>query len=454
MGVMNAAPRSARPSRLVGLAGAVLTLAVGAVPARAWDEHVHQQITAGVVGAWPAAVTAAASADAVIVPWAVGLACAARPWPWHAADATAAALLALGWNDELPTPPWTAPRIAVHAADLLILGSSAPDRDGRNRERVARGADGRPTLEADGRPRAIDPLIRQFGASTGLGSQAHAHYALPPRISAGLLAWWIDPATAGWDLAGIGSLRAEAGAQAEIHVAVANRLRSADPRSAAWAIGGALHYLQDAADPLHNVQAGPRSMLRHALIGAVLGLRSPIDAGMAGLRNLHLGAEALQAAWLFEGGPEIGRAEFAEARQRGRVGAMFPPLGPSVWVDLLATAGARDGLIAYDRMARVMESRFARGLADVGESLDPVTGWQAILDPRRDPGALRALAEVLGRATGRAEAATAELVRRWLAGTLVADERVVAARLTAQQVRWTAHSGESPAPTPWCESRR
>lgn len=450
---MNAILRPARPSRRFGMACAVLLLAAGAVPAVAWDEHVHQQITAGVVDAWPAAGTATASADAVIVPWAVGLACAARPWPWHAADATAAALITLAWNDELAMPPWMAPPIAVHPADLVILGSSAPDRDGRNQARVARGADGRPMLEADGRQRAIDPLIRQFGAPTGLGSQAHAHYALPPRTAAGLLAWWIDPATAGWDLAGIGSLSAEAGAQAEIHVAVANRLRTADPRSAAWAIGGALHYLQDAADPLHNVQAGPRSMLRHALVGAVLGLRSPIDTGMAGLRNLHLGAEALQAAWLFEGGPEIGRAEFAEARRRGVAGATFPPLGPAVWVDLLATAGARDGLIAYDRMARVIEPRFARGLADVGESLDPVTGWRAILDPGRDPAALRELGEVLGRATGRAEAATAELVRRWLAARLVADERVAADRLTAQQVRWTARHGESAAPTPWCEPR-
>jgi hypothetical protein len=423
-------------------------------PAAAWDEMVHQQLTAAAVASWPAAPVTDTSAGSVLVDWGRDLACAARPWPWHAAGATAAALIAFGWNDALASPPWQAPRLAVHAADLVILGSSAPDQDGRNQDRLARDAAGRPLVDVKGAVLAIDPLVRQYGGSTGLGSQAHAHYALPPRTKAGLWAWWLRPAAAGWDLAGLGRLESEAAAQAEIHTAAALRLRASDPRAAAWLIGGALHYLQDAADPLHNVQAGPRSGLVHALLGALLGGQSPVAAGMASLRNLHLGAEALQAAWLFGAGPSAGQATFTAARSAAVEQARFPALGPSAWVDMLAVAGAREGLIAYDRMGLVIRAEYARGLTDVGESLDAVAGWRRILRDEPDPQAIRELAEVLGRATGRAEAATHTLVGRWLRGSLVASDRVVADRLTAQQARWaTVHGADWPAaPMPWCDT--
>lgn len=416
---------------------------------------VHQQMTAAAVAGWPGAPVTDSTAGEIMVEWGVDLACAARPWPWHAVDKTAAALIAFGWNDALARRPWQAPPLAMHPADLVILGSSAPDQDGRNRDRLARDATGRPLLDAKGRMVSIDPLVRQFGGATGLGSQAHAHYALPPRTEAGLWAWWLRPATAGWDLAGLGRLESEAAAQAEIHTAAAFRVVKQDARAAAWLIGGALHYLQDAADPLHNVQAGPRSGLVHALVGALLGGQSPITAGMASLRNLHLGAEALQAAWLFGEGPPAGQAAFTEARLAAAQEARFPAMGPSAWIDMLAVAGAREGLVAYDRMGRVIRPAYARGLTDVGESLDAVTGWRRILRDQPDPHVLRELAEVLGRATGRAEAATHALVGRWLRGVLVASERVVADRLTAQQTRWARlHGADWPAaPMPWCDTR-
>lgn len=433
------------------LAGAVAAALLPA-PAAGWDEMVHQQITAGAVAGWPGAPSSAPAAGVIVVGWGADLACAARPWPWHAADAGAAARIALGWNETSDPPPWQAPPLAVHAADLVILGSSAPDRDGRNRDRLARDAVGQPQLDGRGAPLAVDPLVRQFGAATGLASQAHAHYALPPRTQAGLLAWWRRPATAGWDLAGLGRLESEAAAQAEIHIAAALKVREADPRAAAWLVGGALHYLQDAADPLHNVQAGPRSVLNHAIVGAVLGGRSPVAAGMAALRNLHLGAEALQAAWLFGDGPTAGREVFAASRLAAAAEASFPPLGPAAWVDMLAVAGAREGLLAYDRMARIIRPEFARGLADVGESIDPVAGWRVLLRDNPDRRALLELAAVLGRATGRSEAATRALVDRWLRGVLTASDRVAADRLTAQQARWAAvHGNKAPSvPMPWC----
>ncbi|MBC7543215.1 MAG: hypothetical protein H7338_10835 [Candidatus Sericytochromatia bacterium] len=73
-----------------------------------------------------------------------------------------------------------APTRATRRGDLLALSATQPDLDARNQARVLRDERGRAVRLADGGLVPIDPMILAIGRSTGLTSQAHAHYGLLP----------------------------------------------------------------------------------------------------------------------------------------------------------------------------------------------------------------------------------------------------------------------------------
>lgn len=301
------------------------------------------------------------------------------------------------------------PEGAEDRFNLWVKGSAQPDLDRRNQDRFAYDGQGRQILLGDGRPVPADPLILNMGKVSGLSSQAHAHYQLAadqPSADPAVLqqAPWNFVVPVGFE----GPVATSAAEMAQMHLDMAVlALAWADekPNSGGeylalmWASAG-LHYVQDAAGPLHNVQVGSYALFRSAKLqwwlralqtgGGLWGEPLPtfVSLGMGLLHNCHLLAEA----WLERQIDRLrmGKPVDVALQQAWQQGAVDDPeliaalgdrmkphmAGPfvvqpwqggegaaTVLVHTLAKLGSRDGAALYDAALQVAGPR-ARDPAD------------------------------------------------------------------------------------------
>ncbi len=295
--------------------------------------------------------------------------------------------------------------------ELAVRASAWPDQDGRNRDRVALDDERKPMKLADGRPVPADPMALNMGSATGLSSQAHAHYQLAadaPSDDPNVLreAPWNFVVAAGFP----GGVETYAGQMAQLHLDVAVLIRDWGEAEQApgweglaliW-LGAGLHYVQDAAGPLHNVQVGSYALfeaakkaeIARALLtgGGTWGeLPSFVSIGMGYLNNMHLlgeqwlrgevaavaagrdahpmiadimqptnppGDDGLQADLEAKIAPFLQGKDRAEPWQDGRGAG-------SIIVEELALLGSREGGKLYDALHVVAAPR----LLQIGETL-------------------------------------------------------------------------------------
>lgn len=214
------------------------------------------------------------------------------------------------------------------ALGLLATESVRPDEDGRNLRRLAFGPDRRPLAG----PVPEDPIALDLGGLDGLASQAHAHYLLAedpggwlargevaPRLTASPIALWRDSAHFAVATAVPGGPFSLGADMAMEHFLLALLARAwpdparggADPprphpaaaRLSLAFLGHALHYVQDASDPLHTVQVGHPRLVWHGVSGfawrALLtaggytgALAAPTSVIADVVSNLHLWTES------------------------------------------------------------------------------------------------------------------------------------------------------------------
>lgn len=197
---------------------------------------------------------------------------------------------------------------------LLVTESIRPDTDGRNlsRKEVFSGAIAHVGPE--------DPIILDLGGLDGLASQAHAHYLLAEDpggwLSRGERAWRLksapldllrDPAHFAVATAVPGGPFTLGADMAMEHFLLALLASSwPDPASRRLSLsflGHALHYVQDASNPLHTVQVGHACVVLHAFKaflgravttagGYVGSLQGPTTVVADLVSNLHLWTEA------------------------------------------------------------------------------------------------------------------------------------------------------------------
>lgn len=192
------------------------------------------------------------------------------------------------------------------APGVLARAANAPDLDGRNLERLLYDADGRPVMGTVG-PFPDDPAVLDMGGLEGLSSQAHAHFALASDgLSADPTLLWKDPSRFGVGGSVPGGPFSFGRPMARAHFLLAVIAGADDdPSSRATALsllGGALHYVQDAADPLHTIQSGSVGVVARgalafavraaATLGGFLGdLPGPVASVADVLSNYHLWVE-------------------------------------------------------------------------------------------------------------------------------------------------------------------
>jgi hypothetical protein len=213
----------------------------------------------------------------------------------------------------------------ANPAGLLAHGSMLPDTDKRNQNRLWHKEDGAVETDRYGRAIPIDPIALNMGNRTGLSSQAHAHYFIPYKDLSD------DPDTLkdrperfavsmGWPEK---EVKTFGDSQAQMHYDLAalttfwSQDHPADQnvatlaRGIAWLhLGASLHYVQDAGNPIHNVQIGLYDFFKTAKIQSILenfltagGLLFDrmgfYQRGLNILSNHHLISEAIAEAIIF-----------------------------------------------------------------------------------------------------------------------------------------------------------
>ncbi len=344
----------------------------------------------------------------------------------------------------------------------LADASTRPPRDGRDTNRVAFTKAHERVTGPDGAPTPLDPRTLQHGPAVGPGSGEWAHTALPPAATG------VDaPAAKGLRvvpvLPGV-AVRGGAAEMAQLHMDLSvlaqnwgdtQYKQTAEYLSLVW-LGGALHYVQDAASPLHTVQLSSPGLLAHldaafrarALRtggGVWAPLERPVGDTLALRRRLRITADRLLAhqveAVLDESAAPAsitaamralgeGDPAFDEAVRPGLEPWLQPPRkdepsakgkgAVSVIVDSLAAAGAEDGAALYDLLLVVAKPRVLSGertVAEVGALSAPL--WrEAESDEVRV--ALDAIAAIQARALRRAATATRMAFDAWLNANPVA----------------------------------
>ncbi|HZZ84546.1 MAG TPA: hypothetical protein VFE30_08410 [Anaeromyxobacteraceae bacterium] len=311
-------------ARAAGLAAAALLLLAG-LPARAYDEWVHQLIgERALPSGLPRGLAPPARADLDALRAATWEAGAAHPDPavrsrFLARYPTAAAFDDWAWKELLGlTPEARVSGIDLPpsggggaALEIAALAARSPDDDRRNQERFAHDAARRVRRDAWGRPLPADPAQLDMGALTGLSSQAWAHYGLPA------LAFSDDPAVLKRDprrFAWPPTARAFAPELAQVHTDLALAaagLRTPGAEALSWAyLGQAQHYLGDVANQIHTLQAiypffldaKLQSWKEEALsLGGLLRARPDfLEIGLGIIKNHHLFLEALWARRMAE----------------------------------------------------------------------------------------------------------------------------------------------------------
>jgi hypothetical protein len=203
----------------------------------------------------------------------------------------------------------------VAERELLSLASRLPDDDLRNQSRHWRDDSGAPRLGPTGEPLPIDPAILDMGRSSGLSSQAHAHYQLLPAAMR-----TDETATLKHDPRRF-SLPRDAhtfGADfAALYADLATLAASGPMPHSAWIAavlaGSGFHHVQDVCNQIHTVQVGlydffvdaQLSVWKEELrtLGGLLGPRVTLkQAGLKVLTHHHVLLEDLFVLWLLDGG--------------------------------------------------------------------------------------------------------------------------------------------------------
>lgn len=158
---------------------------------------------------------------------------------------------------------------ARNAATILTEESVRPDDDGRNRERIALGPDRKPLAGSLG-PFPEDPAVLDLGGMEGLASQAHAHYTLARQdLTSNPLALWHDPEHFAVSSVVPGGPLTMGPDMARSHflmsLAAASWKSPASRQLSLAYLGQALHYVQDAATPMHTVQVGAPCVVLKAI---------------------------------------------------------------------------------------------------------------------------------------------------------------------------------------------
>lgn len=381
--------------------------------------------------------------------------------------------------------------------NLVVRGSAQPDVDQRNQNRFAYDAKRQPLRTADGRRVPADPAALNMGGPTGLDSQAHAHYQLAlerPSDDPEVLQRepWNFAVAVGFD----GPVETSAAEMAQIHLDMAIVLRAwVDEQQGAvsdylpilWASAG-LHYVQDAAGPLHNVQVGSYAVFRRAKLmwalqglmtaGGYLGaLRTFPSIGVDLLGNLHLFSEAwlareldqlrlgkpapaaLQAAWRDVDKPD---AELMKALGDRLAPHLEDPFKIQPWQDgqgaasilvhTLARLGSRDGAAIYGAALEMADGE----LLEVGYKLSDKLPLQPrhLASGSAAEAAAAEMAELHARSLARAMTATRLYWRAYEQGNADTAARRLRRfslnRLEKQAVRqkaWMAAPARSSLPT-------
>jgi len=221
----------------------------------------------------------------------------------------------LGFGQEAKPPIWGLEhfdrRDAIDRFNTVIDASAYPDLDQRNQRRYAYDA-GRNALKlSDGRHVPADPMILNMGTLEDLSSQAHAHYQLAvEKGSAEPAVLQSEPWNFVIALGFPGPVETYAATMAQMHLDLAVLARTwgegefhseGEYLAMVW-LGAGLHYVQDAALPLHTVQVGSYELFKRAQLahwkqalltgGGTWGtLHSFAAIGLHYLRNHHLFAE-------------------------------------------------------------------------------------------------------------------------------------------------------------------
>jgi hypothetical protein len=361
----------------------------------------------------------------------------------------------LGLSQEPDRPVWGIEAYdksaVVERFGVLIDASVRPDLDRRNQDRMAYDEKRQPLKLPDGRRVPADPMALNMGAPTGLSSQAHAHYQLgadhpSDKVETLQKEPWNFVMAVGFPTPRVETYAAD---MAQLHLDMAIMVKywgivemdsTAEYLSLQW-LGAGMHYVEDAAGPLHTVQVGSYELFKRAKIQAILqalrtgggtfGEMHPYtELGLDFLRNHHLFAEAWAQAELEAardgkpGQPAIKAAwdkageddpELLKALGDSLAPHLTGPLTQQPWqagegagsilVQTLARVGMRDGAALYDAAARAANSRLSRPGYEVkdGEVLRPET-----LGNRNDAdvqAAERQMAEIHGRSVRRATTA-------------------------------------------------
>lgn len=338
-------------------------------------------------------------------------------------------------------------RMATHA-----FGSAWPDLDGRNQDRLMLNRHGEPLTLKTGQLVPFDPMTLNMGELTGLSSQAHAHYQLmadkPSDDPAVLQAEpWNFVLAIGFP----GPVETTAAWMAQLHLDLSTLAEfwghkemtsASEPIQIAWMAAG-MHYIEDAAGPLHTVQVGSYALFKRAKLafwleaiktcGGYCGaLPSFPKIGLGFLHNHHLMAEAWleDQVYLAMSGkgahPAILQAwadmvtdddELLQALGEKMRPYQDGPLKPAPWedgrglatvlVETEAKLGSRDGAALYEA-ALIAGSPTLTALDTV---LPDDGGWRAeYLGDMADP-AVRAAVDTMARIHAKSLRRAATAVR-------------------------------------------
>lgn len=381
------------------------------------------------------------------------------------------------WGVSRVHPSGTFDRVA-----LLREASTWPDLDLRNQRRMVYDDQGEPVRLPDGRPVPFDPMVLNLGGLEGLASQAHAHYALPgavtPTSDPEVLRKepWRFAVAAGFD-APVESFAAD---MAELHLDMAILARvwgetsyhaSGEYLAMVW-LGAGLHYLQDAAGPLHTVQVGSYTLFKRAKIawylrallsggGYLSDLPSFVEMGLDLLHNHHIAGErwlAWQLQQLEAGGAADPAVALAVQNARGEDKALAHEVdaalnvylkGPeyvepweggrgagTILVEALARIGSRQGGALYEALAEITAPALSAPGARIADEGTDLTGL--FRDP--DDPAVRAkfgeMAAIQAASVQRAVAAGARYLQAYHAG----NGDTAARRLRAGRLRHLAQA--------------